>query len=192
MSNKATEDLPLSDAITGDEIAALVQGGNSRRNTLKQIVRRSTGMGWKNFVDAATVLEANAIALTANVRTQYTVDGGAGSEIVYGANSGIVWTANKQTGAVLGDSFTWKAIFNAKKSGGAVLYLLIEREIEGVPYGSHEVALRVDSPTYPHSLMFVGFADAAMVANGTKFYITASANCSIWGKQLFIRRDYAN
>lgn len=192
MTDKTVQDLTAASSLTGAELIHVVQGGNSRRTTLNAL-RDTFDSGWANFVDAATALEANAITLTAGVRTLVTIDAGVGSITSHVGNSGITWAGNAHTGATVGDSWTWRLSLRGKKSGGTTAYLLVDQDISagaGTIIGMDEKAIRSDNQSQIFSFGFSGYSMETFAANGMRFYITASQTCQIWGKGVFIRRDY--
>ena len=193
MTDKAIPDLTAASALTGAELIHVVQGGNSRKVALNKIAD-TFDSGWAVYADAASALEANAVNLTAGQRTLITIDAGAGSITDYIGGSGIQWTNNGHRNASVGDSWTWRLRLRAKKSGGATSYLLVEQDNgpDGSPnvIGSVESAIRSDNQAQTFTYLFAGYTSASSVANGFRFFVTASANCSIWAKNMFIRKDY--
>jgi hypothetical protein len=193
MTDKAIPSLPAASALTGSELIHVVQGGNSRKVALNKIAD-TFDSGWAVYADAATALEANAISLTAGQRTLITIDAGAGSITDYVGGSGILWQSNAHTGASIGDSWTWRLRLRAKKTGGATSYLLVEQDngttLEPNVIGSVESAIRSDNQAQTFTYLFAGYTSQRAVDNGFKFYVTASANCQIWAKNMFIRKDY--
>lgn len=192
--DKAIPDLNAASApLTGAELIHVVQGGNSRRARLNQIVD-TFDSGWAVYADAASALEANAVSLTAGQRTLITIDAGAGSITDYLGGSGIQWSNNGHRGAAVGDSWTWRLRLRAKKTGGATSYLLVEQDngTDGSPnvIGSVESAIRSDNQAQTFTYLFAGYTSANSATNGFRFFVTASANCSIWAKNMFIRKDY--
>lgn len=191
----ANKDLSALTSATpaSDDLAYIVQGGNSRKTTVGQIARVASG--WGLYVDAATALQANAISLTAGQRTLFTVDGGTGSITTHVNGSGIQWTGNEQRGTVIGASYSTRLTFNATKSGGGgtTAYILVEQDIgdgAGPIIAAQEVALRSDSVSHPLTYNFLSYALDTFQANGARYYITPSVNITVWGKQVFVRRDY--
>lgn len=192
MTDKQVSELDAASTLTGAELIHVVQGGNSRKTTLNAL-RDTFDSGWALYADAATALEANAISLTAGVRTQLTIDAGAGSITSHIGNSGIAWSGNAHTGATVGDSWTWRLTLRAKKAGGSTSYLLVDQDISagaGTIIAMAENAIRSDNQAQTFTFLFAGYSLETFVANGMRFYITPSQNCQIWGKSVFIRRDY--
>lgn len=193
MPNRELSDLTAASALASADLLLVTQSGNSRKATVAQL-KTAIGMGWGLYVDNATALQANAVAVSANQRTLVTIDGGAGSITSYLPTAGIQWTANEHRGAVVGDSFTWRLNFNASKQGGSgTAYILAEMDIgdgSGPIIAAQEVALRSDSASHPLTFNFHGYSLDTFVANGARFYITPSVNVSVWGKSVFIRREF--
>lgn len=192
MTDKQVSELTAASALSGAELFHIIQGGNSRKATLNQI-KDTFDTGWALFNDAATALEANAISLTAGQRTLVAIDAGTGSITTHIGGSGIQWAGNEHRGITEGDSYTWRLNLRAKKTGGSTAYLLVEQDIAdggGTVIGSVESALRNDNQAQTFSYLFAGYGLNTFAANGMRFYITASQNCQIWAKSVFIRRDY--
>lgn len=193
MTDKTIPELTAAGALTGSELIHVVQGGNSRKVALNRIAD-TFDSGWALYADAASALEANAQTLTAGQRTLVTIDGGAGSIETYKGGSGIQWQGNQHTGASVGDSWTWRLSLRAKKTGSGTAYLLVDQDISngaGTIIGLVESALRTDNQTQTFTYLFSGYSLANFATNGMSFYITASAaNCKIWAKSVFIRKDY--
>ena len=190
MANKDLSALTSATPASAD-LAYIVQGGNSRKTTVGQIARVSSG--WGLYVDNATALQANAISISAGQRTLFTVDAGTGSITTYVNGSGIEWTANEQRGSVVGASYSTRLTFNATKSGGAAAYILIEQDIgdgSGPIIAAQEVTLRQDNVSHPLTYNFLSYALDTFQTNGARYYLTPSANITVWGKQVFVRRDY--
>lgn len=193
MTDKQISQLPPASALTGSELVHIVQGGNSRKATLGAF-SQSFQSGWAVYADAASALESNAVSLVAGQRTLITIDAGTGSITDFVGGSGITWSQNAHTGAGIGDSWTWRIRLRAKKSGGSTSYLLVEQDngTQGEPnvIGSVESAIRSDNQQQTFTYIFTGYTSQRAVDNGFRFFVTASANCSIWAKNIFIRKDY--
>lgn len=195
MADKEVSELTAASALAAADMLHIVQGGNSRRATMAQM-KAFHKEGWAYFVDAATALEANAVTIPANTRTQFTVDAGAGSITSYVNGSGIEWTANAHRGQAIGDSFTWRLTMRLKKSGGgSAVYALIDQDISAAGDGSNiisagEVALRNDTVSHPFNVVFPGYALTTHAANGSRFFITATAQIQVFAKTIFIRKDF--
>lgn len=192
MADKQVSALTAASALTGPELFHIVQGGNSRKATAAQMAALAQN-GWGYYVDAATANQANAITISAGQRTLFTVDGGTGSITTYVANSGIVWGGNEHRGAGIGDCFSIRAQFRASKSGGAgTAYLLMEQDIGdgATPIAAQEQALRSDAADHPFTFNFLVYSLETYATNGARFYLTPSVNIQVWGKSVFIRKDY--
>lgn len=194
MTDKTIHELTAATTpLTGAELIHVVQGSNSRKVALNKIAD-TFDSGWALFNDAATDLEANAVSLTAGQRTLITIDAVSGNILTYAGGSGITWSANGHRGESVGDSFTWRLALRAKKTGGSTSYLLIEQDIgtDGSPnvIGSVESAIRSDNQAQTFTYVFSGYTLETAVTNGVRFFVTASANCQIWNKSIFIRKDY--
>lgn len=195
MSNKQVSQLTAASELTGDELLHVVQGGNSRKATVDQLLSvPPPGQGWALFVDAATALEANAVTIPANTRTLISIDGGAGSITTYVNGSGITWTSNEHRGATNGDSYSWRLGFRAKKTGGGNAYMTVDQDIsDGAGtfiIGAQEHALRNDTVGHPFTFNFLGYALDTFATNGMRFYITSTVEIQLWAKSVFIRKDY--
>jgi len=191
MTDKTVPQLTAASALTGAELMHVVQGGNPRKVALNQIKDSFNG-GWASYSDFASALEVNAIAINACERTLVTIDGGTGTITSHIGNSEIQWVANEHRGMTVGDSFSWRLDFIAKKSGGTDAYIICDLDIaDGTStVASNEQPLRATGTGRPMSFTFVGYSLDTFAANGGRFYITSSANISIWAKRVFIRRDY--
>jgi hypothetical protein len=194
MSNRQISELTAATSLAGTDLVILQQGINSRKATLNQ-VRQLGGPGWGLFVDAATALEANAVAVNADTRTWLTIDGGEGSITSYINGSGIVWQDNEHRNANVGDSYTIRLDFFAKKTGGPNAFFVVEQDISdgaGTFIVATDTAQKTkDNAAYRYSFTFIGYTLDTYTANGARFYLTSTENVQIWGKRIFIRKDYA-
>jgi hypothetical protein len=193
MADKKLADLTLASTLTATDLLYVQQGANSRKAPLSA-VRNTYDVGWAYFNDAASDLEVNAQAITANTRTLLTIDGGTGSILDYVDGSGIEWTSNAHRNNNVGDSFTLRLTFQAKKATGTAAFILVEQDIgDGTPQivAAQEVQMRQDTLGHPLTFNFIAYALNTYQANGAKFYITATSNISIWDKAVLIRKDYS-
>jgi hypothetical protein len=194
MTNRQISELTAATSLAGTDLMVVQQGINSRKATLNQM-RALSGHGWGLYVDAATSLEASAIAVSSDTRTLLTIDGGAGSITSYVNGSGIVWQDNEHRNANVGDSYTIRVDFFAKKAGGSNAFFVVEQDISDGA-GTFIVAtdtaqLTKDTVNYRFSFGFVGYTLDTYATNGARFYLTSTENIQIWGKRIFIRKDYA-
>jgi hypothetical protein len=192
MSDKEVSQLTAAAALAAADMLHLVQGGNSRKATVAQM-KAYHKEGWGFYADAASALEANAITIPAGTRTLITIDGGTGSITDYVSNTGIVWEGNEHRGIGVGDSFSIRLSFRAKKQGGAgTAYLLVEQDIgDGTNIiAAQEQALRADSVGHPFTFNFLVYSLATYQTNGARFYITPSVEIQMWAKGIFIRKDF--
>lgn len=195
MANKTISQLIAATSLSGTDLIHVQQGANSRKAPLN-LIRNAFDVGWGLYVDAASALEVNAVTIPANTRTLITIDGGAGSITSHVNGSGIVWAGNEHRGASVGDSWSWRLTFRAKKSGGGSnAYMLVDQDISdgagSFIIASQESALRNDTVSHPFSFNFLGYSLDTFATNGMRFYITSSAEIDIWAKTVFIRKDYS-
>lgn len=192
MADKEVSELTAASALAASDTFHIVQSGNSRKATAAQM-KAYHGEGWGLFSDAATALEANAVTIAANTRTLVTIDGGTGSITTHVGNSGIQWSANEHIGAGIGDSWSHRLSFMAKKSGGAAAYILADMDINdggSTIIAAQEQALRTDTAGHPLTFNFLGYSLSTYAANGARFYITSTAQIQVWAKSVFIRKDF--
>jgi hypothetical protein len=193
MADKKLADLTAATSLTATDLIYVQQGANSRKAPLS-ILRNTYDVGWGLYADAAAAIEGNAVTIPANTRTLITIDGGAGSITSYVNGSGIQWTGNAHQNVNVGDGFSIRLSFNAKKTTGSPAYVLIEHDIgTGTPniVGAQEQALRQDTVGHPITFNFIVYSLDTYQANGGRFYITSSAEIQVWNKRVLIRKDYS-
>lgn len=195
-NTRLSDDWPWFPPYNGTPSAAaevpLWENGRVYRATQAQM-RRADGRGWLWYTDA-THTAASKQSISADARTLFTVDGaGAATDTRFRDGLPVsVWASNTLQPQAAGESYSLRLQYKAQPAvSGAGEYITLQLDIGGTLatiYEETRPILKGSSVVSSFVYAIPVFCLETFFANGGQFYVTPSANITLWDKAIFILR----
>lgn len=152
--------------------------------------------GHVTYADSV-VSVGSAQAITANTRTQLTIDGnGAQTELRWkGSLPDDVWSSNVNNIAQIGQHYICRVSMKVRKTGVSTdARFILTQDIGSDPLDTDSIIIefrdrllvKAQNVEQNISWSWAGYGKETFLANGCRFYIECDENIEVWEKEIFI------